>query len=319
MSHKLTINSQGEAEMFSGSGLTPWHKLGTVCNGLLTAREAIEVARMGWTVEKRPIFVNGLEVPDYRAISRADNNLVLSIMGKDYETIQNSECFDFFDNVVGDGQAIYDTAGSLFGGRKVWIMAKLKGLLFIDTRPDDVSHKFVLLVSSHDGSSSLQMMIVSVRVVCNNTLTMALNGQTNVIKIRHTKNYEGKKNAAVAALRLSRAYFDNLQEVMNVLASQEMNQAGMVSFTEKLIPTTKDEASTQTVNARNDIVTLFSRGMGNIGVSRWDALNAVTEYVDHNRGTRTKENGNADENKFASNFFGSGARLKERALGLLVA
>lgn len=314
--HNLTINN-GKAEMFSGSGITPWHKLGQVVEGMLTAQEAIKKALMDWIVTLEPVFVNGKKFEDGKAVVRGDNGYILSIVGNRYETIQNHEAFSFFDDVVGSGQAIYETAGSLAGGKKIWIMAKLKGSLFLDSRPEDETHKYVLLVSSHDGSSSLMMMIVSVRVVCHNTLSIALNGATNMIKIRHTRNYESKKGEAMKALNLCNAYFDNLQEVMNELDRQAMTRADMVTFSEKLLPIKDEKESTRTENVRQEIVTLFSRGKGNLGKSRWDALNAVTEYVDHHRTTRTKENGNSEENRFSSSMFGSGLTLKTQAYTLL--
>lgn len=326
MSHELTITN-GKAEMFSGQNIVPWHKLGTVVSGLLTAKEAIEKAGLDWQVEQRKVYsiANGQykEVPESLAVTRTDNDNVLSILSKKYHPIQNSDSFDFFDEVVGSGQAIYDTAGSLGGGKRVWIMAKLKGQLFIDSRPDDVMDKNVLLVTSHDGSSALSMQIVSTRVVCQNTLSAALANATNQIKIRHTKNYETKKDTAMQALKLCNAYFNNLQGVINELANQSMNNEQMVKFVETLVPNPKGatdaDEMTRTVNVRNEIVNLFDRGTGNLGIARIDALNAVTEYVDHNRATRVKAGGSKDENRFASAMFTSGAELKNRAFQLLTA
>lgn len=320
--HALTIRKDGQAEMFSGSGMTPWHKLGTVVEGLLTAREAIQTAHLDWNVAPFPLFtsVNGQMVAceDNRAIVREDNGKVLAVVGNRYQVLQNLDCFDLFDNVVGSGQAVYDTAGSLFGGKKVWIMAKLKGNLFIESRPDDVSFKYVLLYTSHDGTSSLTMQIVSVRAVCWNTVSLALSSATNKIAIRHTKNATGKQEEAKRALKLCSAYFDNLQGVMNELDKQAMTGNEMIAFTEKLIPDTKEEVSTRTQNIRNEIATLFSRGKGNLGKTRWDALNAVTEYVDHSRATRGNNN-DSNESRFASSQFGSGANLKDKAFSLLLA
>jgi phage/plasmid-like protein (TIGR03299 family) len=318
MSHNLTITN-GKAEMFSGQNITPWHGLGKIVAGLLTAKEAIDAASLNWNVKPLPVFVDGKQVEHYQAMTRDDNGKVLSILGKRYTPIQNSDAFEFFDSVIGEGQAVYDTAGSLAEGAKVWIMAKLKGSLFIDSNPNDTIDKNVLLATSHDGSSSLQMMIVATRVVCQNTLSVALSEAQNVIKIRHTKNYANKKDAAMKALGLCNAYFDDLQTVINSLARHPMAKSEMVKFAEKLIPTSEDkEESTRTQNIRSEIVTLFSRGKGNQGKSRWDALNAVTEYVDHSRATRTSGN-DANEARFASAMLGSGYNLKDKAFNLLVA
>lgn len=315
--HNLTITN-GVAEMFSGSNITPWHKLGRVVAGLLTAKQAIEAAGLQWEVEKKPVIVEGKTVEEYKAIVRKDTLNTLSIVGNRYFPIQNSEAFEFFDEVIGEGQAVYDTAGSLAGGKRVWIMAKLKGSLFLDNRPDDKIDKNVLLCTSHDGSSGLWLQIVSTRVVCQNTLSVALSGATNQIKIRHTKNYEQKKSVAMETLGLCNAYFDNLQAVINELDKQAMSKGEMVSFAEKLIPDAKeDKTTTRANNIRAEIVDLFSHGRGNLGKTRFDALNAVTEYVDHSRATKSKTEGMEDENRFSSSMFGSGAKLKAQAYSLL--
>lgn len=318
MAHEITIRENGIAEVFSGNNIPMWHKLGQVVSGLLTSKEAMKKAYLDWSVSLQPVTVAGKEVKDYKAVVRDDNQKTLSILGNRYFPIQNSEAFEFFDEIIGAGQAVYDTAGSLGSGKRVWIMAKLKGQLFINTRKDDVIDKNVLLVTSHDGTSSLSMQIVSTRVVCANTLSVALSNAHNQIKIRHTKNYELKKNDAMLALGLCNAYFDKLQLVINELDTQAMTLHEVEGFTEKLLPVTEEDSS-RIKSIRSEIVDLFSNGIGNIGRSRWDALNAVTEYADKHRSTRTHENGNSEENRFSSNMFGSGAKLKERAFQLLTA
>ena len=318
MAHQLTIRENGTAEMFSGNNETPWHKLGTIVAGKLNAAEAIKAAQLDWQVDLLPVYVEGKEVEGYKATTRNDNRKVLSIVGSRYNVIQNTDSFDFFDEVVGSGQAVYDTAGSLFEGRKVWIMAKLPGKLFIRNNPTDITEKNVLLYTSHDGSSGLSMQIVGTRVVCANTLSVAMGSATNQIKIRHTKSYAGKIEEAKKALELCTAYFNDLQEVMNILADQAMTSDEMVKFAEKLVPTSKEDISTRTENIRSELVGLFSRGKGNLGASRWDALNAVTEYCDHNRATRSGTEGNEAESRFAASLLGSGNAMKNRAMALLV-
>jgi phage/plasmid-like protein (TIGR03299 family) len=321
MAHNLTINEQGEAEMFSGQSITPWHKLGTIVSGLLTAKEAILAAKLNWNVSLQPVNVGSQIATDYKAIVRDDNQKVLSILGNRYFPIQNNEAFEFFDEIIGAGQAVYDTAGSLNGGKRVWIMAKLKGSLFIHTRPDDKIDKNVLLVTSHDGSSSLMMQIVSTRVVCQNTLSVALSDATNQIKIRHTRNYEGKKADAMKALNLCNGYFDNLQGVLNMLDAQSFSAKDVESFTERLVESKKDDEqdSTRTKNIRAEIADLFSSGIGNLGRTKWDMLNAVTEYCDKHRTTHGQDEASKEESRFSSSMFGSGATLKAKAFQLLTA
>lgn len=318
MAHKLTVNN-GKAEMFSGQNIVPWHGLGTIVEGLLTSREAIKAASLDWEVEKRPVTTDyikdGIKEPQdvegFHAVCRKDNQLALSVVKSRYELIQNSEAFDFFDEVVGKGQAFYDTAGSLDDGRIVWIMAKLPGTLFIKNDPSDITEKNVLLVTSHDGSKALSAQIVATRVVCANTLSIALKGAKNQIKIRHTKSYKDKLEEAQKTLELANGYFDSLQELMDKLSNVDMSKDQMKEFTRQLIPAEESDVPTRTLNTREAIETLFVNGRGNKGKTRWDGLNAVTEYVDHSRTTR---NGTT---RFEAGLLGSGVALKQKAFDLL--
>jgi phage/plasmid-like protein (TIGR03299 family) len=313
------MREDGSAEMFSGRNLTPWHKLGKVVDGTLTAQEAIMAAQLNWKVDLRPVFVDGKVVGEFRGVVRNDNSKVLSIVGTRYEPIQNEDSFNFFDEVVGTGQAVYDTAGSLFEGRKVFISAKLPNTLFLKNNPADTMEKFVLLYTSHDGTSGLCMQIVTVRVVCKNTLSMALGTKSNCIKIRHTKSYKDKVNEAQKTLQLVHGYYDNLQAVIDSLSEQKMTDTEAIAMTERLFPSKEKEVATRTENTRNEVLELFRRGVGNKGETKWDFLNGVTEYVTHSRGTRVSEGGNEEESRMASILFGSGSTLSQRALNLLQA
>lgn len=323
MAHNLSIKENGEAEMFSGENITPWHGLGKVVEGLLTAESAIKAAGLDWQVGLRPVFVdetNPRKVDDYQAVERLDNQKVLSICGSRYTPIQNAGAFDFFDEVVGSGQAVYTTAGALNEGRRVWIMAKITGKLFIDTRPDEEIERLILLCNSHDGTQSLTMQQVATRVVCQNTLSVAMKGATNQIKIRHTQNYKSKVDEAQRTLKIIHGYYDNLKVVLAELDKQAMTIKDMENFTEKLIPDSGDvdkKTATRTLNIRNDINVLFTRGRGNLGKTRYDAMNAVTDYCDHNRSVRVADGDDKQEARFISSTFGSGAILKQRAFNLL--
>lgn len=320
MSHELTMREDGTAEVFSGRGIVCWHKLGCVVEGMLTAQEAIMAAQLNWKVELRPVHVDGSLVDDSFGVKRLDNNKVLGIVGARYEPIQNEDAFGFFDSVVGEGQAFYDTAGSLFSGRKVFISAKLPGTLFLKNNPKDTIEKFVLLSTSHNGTSGLCLQIVSVRCCCNNTLSMALNSATNQIKIRHTKSYKDKVNEAQKTLELVNGYYDDLQAVIDSLSEQKMTESEAVAMTRKLFPS-KDEKDvpTRTENTRKEVLELFRRGMGNKGETKWDYSNAISELVTHTRGTRVSEGGDEAESKMASILFGSGAALNQKAMNLLTA
>lgn len=324
MAHELSIQN-GRAEMFSGRNITPWHSLGTVVEGLLTSSEALEAAHLNWRVIGNPVLaeVGGqpVPVPGYQAITREDTGGVLSIMKRSYHPIQNAEAFEFFDAVVGEGQAIYDTAGALHGGRRVWIMARIPGTVFVDDDGDgdgdDKLERNILLYTSHDGSSTLKMQQVMTRVVCQNTLSVALRQAANTVSILHRGNYRQRVQEAQRALKVVHGYFDDLTGLIQQFAAQPMTTTDMRQFTEKLLPIPQNEKSPRTEKARGEIVSLFREGTGNQGRTRWDALNAVTEWVDHRRSYGRTQLGGADETRFASTLFGSGADLKAAAVTLL--
>lgn len=329
MAHKLTIRTDGSAEMFSGNNAVPWHKLGTVVSGMLTADKALKAAKIDWTVSLKPVFnEKGKPIEGYSAVTRNDNGNELSIMGGRYTAIQNSEAMDFLDSIVGEGQAVYDTAGSIEGGATVWIMAKLSSHLFVNK--NDKIEQNVLLYKSHAGKG-MKVKLIATRVVCWNTLSAALRERSNEITIRHTRTYKSKIEEAQRVLGLASGYFSDLKGLLEKLSAAKFSKDKMASFSRDLFApelAKKDEIPTRTQNNIDTLVSLFDRGTGNEGKTRFDALNAVTEFVDHKRSTRTNAGDGASEeqsatataeSRFAASLFGSGAALKARATEMLVA
>jgi phage/plasmid-like protein (TIGR03299 family) len=329
MAHELTTNEKGETEFFSAV-TKGWHKLGQTSDRQLTAEEALKESRLDWTVEQVPVYHQAegemIEVPDQYCVRRTDNYKALSIMTKRYQVIQNHETFSFADDIIGSGRAVWDTAGSISGGRVVFMQVELPGRLFLKSNPDDQTVKKVLFVNSHDGSKALMGMITPVRVVCQNTLNAALGSKSNQFKVYHRKNFQSRKDEAAKVLGLASAFYDDLQIVMDTLAEQQVTHTYVEGFVSALMPTTKDEVSTRTENRRNQITNLFQNGKGNNGETKWDLFNAVTEYVDHHSVGRVTEtrldrsDALADiesEARFERAILGSGATLKQKALTLL--
>jgi len=331
MAHDLTQREDGSVEFFSAV-TRGWHNLGQLTEAKVTAAEAIKVAKLDWEVEQVPCLHEGdngelLQVPDNYIVRRKDTKAPLSVMSSRYTPIQNREVFDFADSIIGEGQAVWDTAGSLAGGRKIFMQVELEGKLFLKSNPDDTTVKRVLFVSSHDGSKALQGMITPVRVVCQNTLNAALGNRTNTFKVFHRKNYASKKEEAAKVLELAHAYYKDLQVVMNKLDDAEITMSYMEGFVGALMPVTKDEVPTRTKNRHETILSLFANGRGNLGKTKWDAYNAVTEFVDHHsvgrlsttRTLRSEASDNLDaETRFERAILGSGAALKQKALDLLL-
>lgn len=336
MAHELTQREDGRTEFFSAV-TRGWHQLGQLTDRQLTAEEAIKEALLDWEVEQVPVYHQNpmdnelMEVPDQFLVRRKDNFNPLAIMSARYTPIQNLEAFSFFDEIIGSGKAVWDTAGSLQGGRKVFMQAELEGSLFLNSNPDDKTVKKVLFFTSHDGSKALTGMITPIRVVCQNTLNMALSDHSNCFKIYHRKNFAEKKHEAAKVLGFANAFYDDLQTVMNQLAEEEVTKSYVEGFVNALIPAELNpetgRISTRTSNRRNDIATLFTSGKGNNGRTKWDLFNAVTEFVDHHQGGRLTESrkNRSDEGvsieaeaRFERAILGAGARMKQQAMDLLL-
>jgi len=300
------------------AGQVPWHGLGTPVSTEVTASEGIELAGLGWRIALQPVFVGaGLvqsPISGVKATVRDTDQRALGVVGERYSPVQNEEAFSFFDAVVGDGHAIYHTAGSLDGGRRVWILAKLPGEIVLGQ--DDLTEKYLLLMNSHDGSTALRMLFTPVRVVCQNTLNLALRrAASDGIAIRHTASATTRIDEARRALGLARSYYDDFAAEAVRLVESPFTDAQMLSLAERLFPAEQDEISTRTKNHRELVVNLFEWGKGHAQFrgTAWAALNAVAEFADHHRSVRTKPGDSRDEKRLSSVWMGSAARLKQSA------
>lgn len=322
-----------EVETFAGHGAA-WHGLGVNVDHEMTAEECFALAGLDWEVEKRPMEVligetveqmqRYVQVPDKQAVLRTSDNTVLGVVGNRYECIQNSECFNFIDTIVGDGLAMYHTAGSLFNGKIVFITLKFPENVMVG---NDIVEKYLLLTNAHDGSSALHGRMTPTRVVCANTLGMALSkNTTHKVSIRHTKNWEVKAKEARELLKLTDFYYKNMSESFNRLLDTSFNDDQILDFVSKVFPKTKSEKtgepilSTQTKKIRKQVVDLAYNGKGQADIknTKWAAFNGVTEYIDHYATTRATGDRNADEVKMNSVLLGTGAEVKQRAYNILV-
>ncbi len=322
-------------------GQTPWHGLGHRLDAVATSAEAIAAARMDWNVIQTPVYTaiprigvtNGVDgqhavatvdmknVEGQLAIVREDTDEVFSIMSDGYTPIQNTEAFEFFDALASAGEAIYHTAGSLKGGRRVWILAKLPGDLAItDT---DVLEKYILLVNSHDGSRAFTVQQTPVRVVCQNTMNVALAGNETGFKAKHTSGIMKRVNDARELLGLSEAYFEMFMRGVERLVDAKMSEGQMYDFSRKVLgidpEATADEIREPATTALLTLPALYVSGQGNQGETAWDAFNAVTEYVDHVRpigramDTYMERSADVQDKRLDAAWFGTGKMLKQGA------
>jgi phage/plasmid-like protein (TIGR03299 family) len=314
--------------MYNGQNGLPWHGMGTRVEGLATAVQCIEAAKLGWTVEKRKLYVDGNEAdtvvqfPGQYATVRKDTGEPLGIVGEQYTVVQNVEAFEFFDAIVGKGVAMYETAGSLLNGRKVWIMAKVPGL--IKVLGDDVAEKFILLAKGHDGQTEIVVGFTAVRVVCMNTLTMAVGENAlrggsvggSFMTIRHTP---GAKERLVETGRLIKACSEHYEAAavkLQGFAKAKMGDADARRFFARVYNRELNEAGKEFKEWRgfDTLMSLRQSGRGQdlpgVRGTVWAAYNAVTEHEDHTRKLH------ASTDRLNRTWFGPGARTKLDAFAL---
>lgn len=319
MAHNLNIVN-GKANMFY-TGERPWHGLGTKLDKPATAKEAIIAAGLNYPIAKEQMFLsNGKAIEGKFANVRQDTKDFLGIVGDRYQIIQNAEAFTFFDSVVGDGKAIYETAGALGKGERVWILAKLPGEMVI--AKDDVIDKYLILTNNHNGLSCLQMYFSPVRVVCQNTLNASLKDAQNGISIRHTGNIQFKVEEVRRILNISFNYYEEFEKICKQLVDVKLDSKKSDLYFNDVLGIEDDgEDSTKKMNEKNQLLHLFEYGKGNsnpaIKHSVYAAYNAVTEYVDHYKTVKNLEKDKT--NKLKNIWFGTGASLKEKAFSKAVA
>jgi len=322
MAHNLATTNGKIAMAYWGE--TPWHKLGTKLDQPATAAQAIEAARLNYQVDLVQLFTeDDRPVPNRKAVFRTDSRQVLGTVGPSYVPLQNVECFSFLDAVVADGGLRYHTAGALGQGERIWLLAKLPGHIRVKNS-DDITDKFLLLNTAHDGTSSLRCHFTPIRVVCQNTLAVAeRNGRGQGISITHKGDLAAKVREAQKVLGLATKFYDDIQTKIDRLANFYPTPAQVGDFFRTLYPDQPDAQNKRAQNVRAELLQLFEQGMGQdipgIRHSAWAALHAVTEYVDHLRPTRGRSDLERASRRLQSQWFGSGARLKARAWDLALA
>lgn len=292
---------------------SPWHHLGTALVSPATAREAIEAGGLNYTVVKKPLkevveLNHPADVSGRWATVRMDTGDVLGIVGDSYEPIQNIDAFGFFDRLVGANEAIYETAGTLGRGERIWILAKLPG--YIRVRGKDLVSKYLLLSNSHDGSSLVQMKLTPIRVVCNNTLSAALKG-AGEMNIRHTVNAAEDAEQALSLLGLSNSLYEQLDVIFNRMALTKITDKQLQDYVKALVPDNEDKDNAKNLAVRNSCLKLYESGQG-ADLSRgtlWGAFNCITEYTDH----AIEDN---PTNRLESIWSGRGERLTRKAFQL---
>lgn len=298
--HNLNYNNETRQYSFVSAVEPAWHKLGTVLDHVFTAREAIEYGGLDFTVEKQRLFTErGLDVLDYFATVREDNNDVLGMVGKDYTIVQNRDVFSFFDQIVGQGQAIYETAGCLGKGGVIFITAKLPKQIIIGK--DGPIDNYLVLCSSHDGSMAITAFFTPVRVVCQNTLNAAFGNNTNRVYIKHTQNVKERFVEAALVMGMHSEYLDKLEVAFQLLYDKRVSDQDMKSIITRaflskeeiksLALTGNVELSTRKTNMVDGVVQYYYQAseIDSIRGTGYGVYNAVAGYFQNMKNFRTDE------------------------------
>lgn len=318
MPDAVTITN-GKAEM-AYTGAKPWHGLGTQVQQAMTAEEALQAASLDWEVTTRPIYLSdNTKIEDHVATVRQDTKAVLGIVGHRYTPLQNRDAFSFLDSMVGEKAAMYETVGSLHGGRRVWLLAKLPESVAVAGK--DVIDQYLLLANGHDGSLALTVQFTPVRVVCNNTLTAALS-KGSKFRSLHTVNIKDRTGEAQRVLGLASSYFENFVRDAEMLTRVQFNTIQTCHVLGEVYHVHQDRLNQirleggklNNEKALLESLRLAEEGVGNeqFPGTAWALYNGITEYLDHHRPVKTST-------RTEGSWFGTEARVRQRAWDLITA
>ena len=241
------------AETIFNTRSAAWTGLGKSVNDAPTSADAIKLAGLDWTVSSREIFTSeGIKIPDSFANVRDSDNKPLGIVGNTYKIVQNSEAFSFTDALLGEGVR-YETAGSLKGGKVIWLLAKMPNDFEI---LGDKVDPFLVFTNTHDGRGAVKVAMTNVRVICMNTLNMALRTASRTWSARHTGSIENKMQDAANTLEFAAKYMDAQKELFEDLYKVKLSDEKVVQLLDNIVPITDGMSARQLENVqtiRNDI------------------------------------------------------------------
>lgn len=307
MAHNLSIRENGMTEMFC-AGEAAWHGLGQNVTECLTWNDAIQTAGIDWSVEKHQLRSHKGAAIDAFGIFRADTEAFLGAVGDRYQPIQNRMMGESLDMIIGNiAGAHYESAGALGKGETVWAMAKIPEEIRVG---EDISEPYLLFSNSHNGKSAATVKLTTTRVVCQNTLNVALKSGGAFFRITHHREAERKVEEAVKAIHGIRDQIGGLNGVFNALAGQKLTMDQITAFLNTLMPVKEGEESTRNKNKKAAILSLYELNDNNAFPDQrgtaFNMLNAVTAYVDHNASVK----GDKDRSRAQSAMFGAGEMLK---------
>lgn len=260
-----------------------WHGLGTVVKEAPTSQEAIRIAGLDWTVERCPIFLKGgKEIPDRIANVRSSDRSVLGITGIQYKVVQNQEAFDFVDSLLESKEITFESAGSLDHGKRIWLLANLPSQKILG----EEIVPYLVFSNTHDGSRAVTAAMTPVRVVCQNTLNLALAKANRTWTIRHIGDIQKKKQEAVTTLELATKYMTVMEEKAEQLQQISISPKKLNAILEAIYPVSKDASERLKRNnqqLRDSFLSIynFQEDLKSFKGSGWGVYNAFADQVSH--------------------------------------
>lgn len=283
----------------------PWHGLGTRVMNAPTSKEALGLAGLDWQVVQEPIYTETEElIEGYKANVRDSDRKVLGVVTDRYKVIQNEEAFAFTDELLGEGVR-YETAGSLQGGKKVWLLAHMPHEYIIS---GERISPYLVFSNTHDGSGAIKVALTPIRVVCNNTLNLALNTAKRSWSMIHTGDIKGKMEEAKNTLFMAEKYMDELGKEFEKMKMHTLTDTKVMQYIEELLPVDEGATSQQIRNMKRlqeDMKIRYFEAPDLVGLGKnaYRFVNAVSDFATHAEPLR--RTANYKENMFSKTVEGN--------------
>ncbi|MDL2302142.1 DUF945 domain-containing protein [Lachnospiraceae bacterium OttesenSCG-928-D06] len=285
--------------------VAPWHGLGTHVESAVCSGEALQVSGLNWNVTQRPIMTSDYNpIPGYKANIRDTDDKVLGVVTDRYKVVQNSEAFAFTDTLLGEGVK-YETAGSLQEGRKIWLLARLPDKYIIE---GEQIEPYLVFSSSHDGSGAIKVAMTPVRVVCQNTLNIALSSAKRIWSTIHVGDLAAKMEEAHNTLLLAEKYMGRLGSEISNLSKIKLRDAKVIEYIEMLLPMEDNPTDIHRKNIsriRDDLKMRYfdAPDLKHVGKNAYRFICAISDFATHAEPLRMTAN--YRENMFAKTIEGN--------------
>lgn len=261
----------------------PWHGLGTEVQEAPTSADALICAGLDWEVIQKDVYTEyGSIIPGYKANTRSTDEAILGIVSNRYKVVQNEDAFQFTDDLLGTG-VTYETAGALQGGRKVWMLARMPHRYII--AGDEIA-PYLVVMNSHDGSSGIKVAMTPIRVVCQNTLNLALDSAKRIWTTKHTENVMSRVHEAEETLGLAEKYMGELGRGIDALSKIKLTDRKVIEFMQEFFPVTADLPEVQRKNNLRLLEDMKRRyweapDLSDVGKNGYRFVNAVSDFATH--------------------------------------